>query len=364
MADYADIGQLANVGQMQEGYQQAALEDDIARFNFEQNLPHNKLNQFLTKKCIERNIDIVTLHIDKVNLNSKGDIESLTSSQDISLKGDFFIDCSGFARVLMKKLNVGWKSYSDYLPCNTAMPFVIKNENIKNPWTTATAMSSGWMWDIPLQTRNGCGYVYNNNFITDDQAKDEIEQLLHTEIEPIKIINFDPGRADKFWEKNVLSLGLASCFVEPLQATSIHTTVAQILLFVNDFLDQDANITISEVNQESYNRRTAHFYDLNLDFVSMHYQSNSIDTLFWNHIKDNNIVSPFAKHIIERSKNKLVSYFEIANNFGAPAIGLWNWSMAGLNMLNDASVYTDLLQSNTYELAESQFIKHMTTIQN
>jgi tryptophan halogenase len=323
----------------------------------------HKVGQFFKEKCIQKNVTHIDATVKDSILDSEtGHVTSLVLDNGRKLDADFFIDCSGFARVLMKKLNIGWKSYSKYLPCNAAIPFILRDNEIENkPWTTATALSSGWMWDIPLQTRHGCGYVYNDNFISADQAKQEVEQLLKREITPIKNIQFDPGRSEKFWEKNVLSLGLASCFVEPLQATSIHTTVAQILLFVNDFLDIDASKTITKENQESYNRRTAHFYDLNLDFVSMHYQGPRNDTPFWKHIKENSIISPFAEHIIKRSQNKLVSYFEIANNFGAPAIGLWNWSMAGLDMLNEESAYIDLIQTNMYNTAETQFIRHMST---
>jgi hypothetical protein len=327
----------------------------------------NKVGQFFKEICLRENI----IHIDAVVTDcifdsKNGNIKSLVLKDGSTVESDFFIDCTGFSRVLMKKLNVGWKSYSKYLPCNSAIPFLLDytdNDKIY-PWTNATALSSGWMWDIPLQSRRGCGYVFNNNFITPEQAKVEVENLLGKEITPIKLINFDPGRSEKFWEKNVLSLGLSSCFVEPLQATSIHTTVAQLLLFVNDFLFNDINDTITVENQLSYNMRTAHFYDLNLDFVSMHYQGGRDDTLFWRHIKSESIVSPFAEKIITRSKKKLVSYFEIANNFGAPAIGLWNWSMAGLDLLDPKMSYSDLIESNMYNKAEKQFLKHITTNYN
>jgi tryptophan halogenase len=327
----------------------------------------HKVGKFFKEKCLKENVKHIDSIVNDCIIDTEnGNVTSLILKNGQVIDSEFFIDCSGFSRILMKKLNVGWKSYSKYLPCNSAMPFLLDyrpNDNIQ-PWTNATALSSGWMWDIPLQSRRGCGYVYNDNFINSDQAKMEVEKLLGREISPIKIINFDPGRSEKFWEKNVLSLGLASCFVEPLQATSIHTTVAQILLFVNDFLNKDLSKTNTPENQESYNRRTAHFYDLNLDFVSMHYQGGRIDTPFWKYVKNDSIISPFAENIIKRSKNKLVSYFEIANNFGAPAIGLWNWSMAGLDLLNQDSAYTDLLEYNMYETAEHQFLKHITTNYN
>ena len=46
MADYYDIDRLGQVGQTAEDYQQAALQSDIARFDFEQNLPYQKLTAY------------------------------------------------------------------------------------------------------------------------------------------------------------------------------------------------------------------------------------------------------------------------------------------------------------------------------
>jgi hypothetical protein len=327
----------------------------------------HKVGKFFKQKCLQLRANYIDAEVKDCEIDTRdGSIKSLILDNGQEIESDFFIDCTGFSRFLMKHLNIGWKSFSDYLPCNSAMPFLLeytKQDRIM-PWTNATALSAGWMWDIPLQTRRGCGYVYNDQFISEEQAQHEVESILGRKISPIKYIKFDPGRAEKFWEKNVLSLGLASCFVEPLQATSIHTTIAQILLFVYDFLGRDVSSTLTDENRESYNRRTANFYDLNLDFVSMHYQGGRTDTDFWRYIQDKKKISPFAEHIITRSKNKIVSYYEIANNFGAPAIGLWNWSMAGLDLLNKDIAYQDLIDSNTYNIAESQFIKHLTTNYN
>ena len=47
-ADYADINQMLNLGQISEGYQQTALEDAINRFNFAQQAPYMKLQSFLS----------------------------------------------------------------------------------------------------------------------------------------------------------------------------------------------------------------------------------------------------------------------------------------------------------------------------
>ena len=319
----------------------------------------HKVGQFFKNICVADGITHIDSIVQDVNINSSnGFIQSVKLDRHNDIEADLFIDCSGFNRVLMKKLNVNWISFKDQLPLDSAMPFLLdyqKHENIM-PWTTSTALSAGWMWDIPLLNRRGCGYVYNSQFISKENAKKEVEMLLGREIAPIKYINFDPGMSEVFWKNNVLSLGLASCFVEPLQATSIHTTISQLLLFINDFLTPGIDSTVTPDNEKSYNRIVSKFYKLNLDFVSMHYQGGRTDTPFWRNIQDSSIVTPYAKEIINRSKNKILGYHETPANFGAPAMGLWNWSMAGLGLLDPNVAYHDLKNSNLYEIAEKQFI--------
>jgi tryptophan halogenase len=216
------------------------------------------------------------------------------------------------------------------------------------------------MWDIPLQNRRGCGYVYNNQFLSADAARQEIEQKLKRSISPIKNIEFDPGRLETFWKNNVISLGLASSFVEPLQATSIHTTIAQLILFVNDFLLADKELVNTIENQKSYNRRISEMYDITLDFISLHYQGNRTDTPFWKWVKYENIVSPYVSDIIERSKNKVVGHHEIGIKFGAPAVGLWNWTLAGLDLVSPGVAEIDLTQSGLYNIAEDMFLNFLS----
>ena len=307
-----------------------------------------------------KHIDAVVA--DAVTHSITGDIKEIIFTDNEKISGDFFFDCSGFNRVLMSKLDVNWRSYKKYLPLNTALPFLLDYQpgDIIEPCTTATALSSGWMWDIPLKTRRGCGYVYNNQFISPEEAVKELEQKFKRQINPIKVIDFDPGRLETFWKNNVISLGLASSFVEPLQATSIHTTIAQIILFVNDFLlPQKDEVAILE-NQKSYNRRISDMYDITLDFISLHYQGGRSDTPFWRWVTEEKIVSPYVQELIERSKRKVIGHHEIGIKFGAPAVGLWNWTIAGLNLVSPQVAEKDLRISQLYETAENMYLNFLS----
>lgn len=319
----------------------------------------HKVGQYFKNLCIQQGVK----HLDRIVLDAElnrdsGDIDELILEGNEKISGDFFVDGSGFNRILMQKLQVKWISYKKYLPLNCAMPFLLDyfpTDKIL-PCTTATALSSGWMWDIPLKNRRGCGYVYNKDFISADKAKAEVESVLGRPIVPIKNIDFDPGRSEIFWKNNVISLGLASSFVEPLQATSIHTTVAQIILFVNDFLCPNKESVNTIENKKSYNRRMSEMYDITLDFISLHYQGGRTDSPFWKWVKQEKIISPYTQELIARSQNKIIGHHEIGIKFGAPAVGLWNWTLAGLNLVSPETAFKDLQTSNLFDVAEDMFL--------
>jgi hypothetical protein len=270
-----------------------------------------KLNQFLTKKCTERNIDIITLHIDKVNLNSKGDIESLTSSQDISLKGDFFIDCSGFKKLLSSKLGTQWVSYKDYLPMDSAITYPTELNLTKGiePYTKATALSHGWTWKIPTQSRYGNGYVFSSQYTDADNALNELNQHLGKNIEKAsKIIKFETGRVNEFWNKNCVSIGLSSSFSEPLEAQSIGFSLIQAQLLCNSLNSWIYNPSVSKV----YNNTINNIFDNVIDYVQIHYLTKRKDSKFWKEKPFK--LTEFNKNTKERFSHGVFNNLDFNNN--------------------------------------------------
>ena len=151
----------------------------------------HKVGQYFKKKVLKNpNVNLVDDEIIEVNLKENGFIDSVKLKSEKVIEGDFFIDASGFSRVLMKKLNNPWVSYNKHLPVNSAMPFLLDYEDseMPEPWTTAWAQSSGWMWQIPVQERKGCGYVFDSNFITPEKAHEELEITLGKKINPIRVL--------------------------------------------------------------------------------------------------------------------------------------------------------------------------------
>lgn len=301
------------------------------------------------KKIVER--DGIT-HIDSeildVNVNDSG-IESIVLSDGTAVAGDFYIDCTGFSRKLNQALGVEWISYKKNLPVDTAMPFLINHKpgDAVEPVTTAWAQKAGWMWQIPTADRYGCGYVFDSDFVTPDRAQHEIESVLGHAIEPIRFLKFETGRLDKLWYKNCLSVGLSAAFAEPLEATSIHSTIVQLNSFIFDYLKNTSADTINSGAQSIYNRRMAQMYDDFKDFLVLHYQTQRKDSEFWKWMSTGETATDAVKNIIELTKSKLPQSCDFNSYFGYAGHPLWNWVLIGLGYIDK---YTADRELNFYSI--------------
>jgi glycine/D-amino acid oxidase-like deaminating enzyme len=249
-------------------------------------------DQALAGKWLRRNatgVDVVDAQVVGAKRNGEtGDIEALLTDGG-EVTGDFFVDSTGFRKSLItKELGGSWVSYGDRLPVNRAMPFWIdvKAGEELPPYTLAWAQNAGWLWSIPTQTRFGMGYVYSDAFLTPDQAKDEIEAALGHKIEPRNDLRFDVGRQKEAWINNCLSLGLSSSFLEPLEATSIHGSIVQLMVFTTFHLERSAQ------DRVAYNEFVARQVDDFRDFINLHYVTERRDTPFWREVAESRIGGP------------------------------------------------------------------------
>jgi len=216
-----------------------------------------------------------------------GNILALKLDNGEQLEGDFFIDATGFRRrIIGQELGARWVSFGHELPVNRAMPFwldIKPGEEIA-PYTLAWAQKAGWLWQIPTQERYGCGYVYCDAFTTADQAKREIETLLGRPIEVRNDIKIEAGRLAAPWTANCLAIGLASSFLEPLEATSIHGTIVQLMLFARDCLK--APVAIAPADRDAYNAKVGWQVDDFRTFINAHYVTERDDSPFWQEMRN------------------------------------------------------------------------------
>ena len=288
-------------------------------------------------------IDSIVRH---VNLNSEnGFIKSVVLEGGRVIEGDFFIDCSGFNKVLMNAVAPNqWVSYQKNLPLNTGMPFLLKyKENeVPEPYTTAWAQKNGWMWQIPLMDRKGCGYVFCDAYTTPDKAQEEIETILEQPIEPIRTIKFDAGRQDSAWVKNCVSIGLSSAFLEPLEATSIHSSVVQAHNFAFEYLKEDLVKTMNDGSRKVYNHRTRTMYDDIKDFLVLHNQGSRNDSEFWRMISSGVTRTEFVDTLLHMGKSKVPTDNDFSNYPGSAGWPLYSFVMNGLNLIDKRASAMDL----------------------
>ncbi|HVK51586.1 MAG TPA: tryptophan halogenase family protein [Pseudoxanthomonas sp.] len=225
-----------------------------------------------------------------------GFINSLKLADGTVIEGDLFIDCTGFRALLIgKTLNVGFTDWSHWLLNDSALATQTTAVRDAVPYTRAIAGTAGWQWRIPLQHRVGNGIVYCSRYISDDEAKQEFLGSLEGEvIKDPGPIRFRPGQRQKCWSKNVIALGLAGSFIEPLESTTIHLIQRGITRLLNCF----PHVITPEIISE-YNARLDTELQHVRDFVVLHYcVTNRRDNAYWRTVGSMEL-PPSLRHRIE-----------------------------------------------------------------
>jgi flavin-dependent dehydrogenase len=285
-----------------------------------------KLNNFLNKKSIEKGISIIDDEI--INVETK-------NNQIVKLKGrkknytsDLFIDCTGFKKLLISKLGAKWISYKKYLRMNEAIAFPTEDTENYNIYTTAQALDYGWLFQIPTYGRQGNGYIFDSNYINADKAQQEVEKLYRKKINISKHIKFDAGALDKVWINNCVAIGLSANFVEPLEATSIGTSIQQAFLLMH-FLP-----IYNKQNIDFYNRQMQIIMENIRDFIVLHYKTKKTNTIFWKDIKKLELPDTL-KYNLEKWKTRLpIREDFLQSNYLLFYEYNWIHILYGLNLIN------------------------------
>lgn len=252
---------------------------------------------FLREYGAARGVKRVEGKIVRVNQNiDTGFIESVQLISGEIIAGDLFIDCSGFRGVLINEtLKTEFEDWSHWLPCDRAIAVPSSNTSEPLPYTKAIARTAGWQWRIPLQSRVGNGQVYSSCHISDDEVANSLLNSLDGEpLANLNYLRFKTGRRVKSWNKNCISIGLSSGFLEPLESTSIYLIQLAIMKLVEffPFVDMDAT------NSAEFNRDLANEYERIRDFLILHYHATEReDSLFWNYCRTMEIPASLAQKI-------------------------------------------------------------------
>ena len=234
-----------------------------------------------------------------------GNVQSVTLADNTVIEGELFIDCSGFRGLLIEeKLNTGYDDWSRWLPCDRAVAAPCKLVGPPDPFTRSTALSAGWQWRIPLQHRMGNGIVYSSAQLDSSDAEALLIANLEGELlmEP-RHLRFTAGRRRDAWNANVISLGLSSGFVEPLESTSIHLIQSGIAKLLALFPDH----RFDPAEREEYNRQMKEVFEDVRDFVILHYKATRRDDSdFWNDCRTMDVPDSLAGKLeLWQSKGRL-----------------------------------------------------------
>jgi tryptophan halogenase len=290
------------------------------------------VGEYFKNICTKLGVKVIDAAVNDTTFDENENLKSITLDDGTLLTGDMWFDCSGFARVLMSKTKNKWISYKDYLPVNTAIPFSTPiSSRTVNFETESTALNSGWMWKIPLQERYGNGYVVCDAFQSFDKSVEEIEKHLGHKIEPIREIKFEAGKYEDFWYKNIAAVGLSSHFLEPLQATSIHTSIIAVTNLVNHYIKSVESVNC-EISRKRFNQNMNVIIEDIKNLLQMHYLAGREDTPFWKAIKNEMKITEKNKELIEISKHRLINMMDFDSGHGVSGWPIWCHilDMAGL----------------------------------
>lgn len=272
---------------------------EVLPININNGLAYHIDNQLLVKYLREKinlvQIEHLDTKIEKVFLKKENsEIDYLQTDQQKELRFDMYFDCTGFASYLLgKALNTNWVDYGDSLMTNSAILGKASHTNGIKPYTTASTLNHGWLWETPTQRENHLGYVYSDKFCSADEARSELRKYC-PKVNDEKVIHFKSGRYKQSWSGNTIAIGNAFAFVEPLESTGLHMVIFQLEKF-DKYLKEEATV---EASKAKYNARVNNAWDFIKWFIALHFKYNEKrDTPFWKYVRENTDVSGLQEYL-------------------------------------------------------------------
>lgn len=305
--------------------------------------------------CLPNGVKHIEATVTNVIKDDEIGIKHLELDNGDIVNADLFVDCTGFKSLLLgQSLNEPYISFQNIIPNNGAwaaqVPYKDKEKEME-PYTNCTAIENGWCWNIPLYSRLGTGYVHSTKFITKEQALDEFKKYLMSdkmiiprtkeEVDNLKFkyIDIKIGIHERTFVKNVVAIGMAAGFIEPLESNGLYT-VHEFLFKLVDILQRN---DISQFDRNMYNQSTKSLYKGFAEFVSLHYLlSHRDDTEYWRSIKNGTTIN-VENEMIDSFSNTKSSFNDLVErymtNFEHPlGVAGITYIATGmnLNMMNNA----------------------------
>lgn len=261
---------------------QSPLADIAYAFHFDASLYAAYLRRYSEARGVRR---VEGKVVEVSRHETTGDVTGLRLASGDWVRGEFFVDCSGFrGRLIEEEFKSGYDDWSHWLPCDRAVAVPCASAAKLLPYTRSTARSAGWQWRIPLQHRIGNGYVFCSRYISEDEATATLLRNLDGEaLAAPRTLRFVTGVRRKAWQRNCVAIGLSGGFLEPLESTSIYliqSGIAKLLSFFPTAVPSQPDI-------DEYNRLVHREFEHVRDFVMLHYHAQQrTDAPLWNYCRE------------------------------------------------------------------------------
>jgi tryptophan halogenase len=310
--------------------------DSHSRFSY--HFDARLVANYFREICEKRGVVRIEGKVIEFERNSFNHINKIILSDGTKVNADFVFDCSGFSRLVIGKLyNTPWKSYHNQLRVNRAITFNIPVDSVKiGSYTNAIAMKYGWMWQIPLQTRIGCGYNFDKTYITDEEALNEIHEYFGFKPTINQIISYTAGRYENAWVGNCIAVGLSLGFTEPIEATSIFHIIAQLTVTTRDILDKHTSSSLFTQSKiaNQYNSIMASAQDNTLIFLYFHYFTKRVDTPFWKEYLSKTTIPNSLSHFLNKWKTDPIQLDDFSKDVQGFKYHNWLAVADGLDYFN------------------------------
>ena len=250
---------------------------DVVPFAY--HLDNQRLVAFLRATALARGVTHLDRAIVDAALDARGEeVDHLITADGERLAFDLYIDCSGFRSLLLgDKLGSPYTSFASSLFTDGAVAFNAPHGGRIKPYTTARTMDCGWCWNIPMVEDDHLGYVFSSAFCTADEAAAEAKRVFPGMGEA-RLVKFRSGRHAEMWKGNVVGIGNAYGFVEPLESTGLLMICREIIALVDALpAGRRAGAIKARINE-----RVGRTWDRLRWFLAVHYRFNHrLDTPFW-----------------------------------------------------------------------------------
>lgn len=253
------------------------------------------------KKKLKDSVRVIESEVMFCKRDRRNYITELLLSDNQTISGDVFFDCTGFKHVL--KNDRDSVELLGRLFCDTAVAGHVDylDQSEIKPYVTCPAVDHGWIWQIPLQSRLGTGLVFNRSITPIDEAKEYFQNYWSGRVkeDSIKVIDWTPYYDKNMWSGNVISIGLSAGFIEPLESTGIALITEGIIKSVQILSSR----CFSEHDSDLFNAYMKSMFEACVDFVSMHYDRSNKDTKFWRFVRENFKQSELQKIYVDNMKS-------------------------------------------------------------